>query len=63
MIFSVNGKLVEVVEECTHLGIRRDSRSKSGHSVTVEDRIASARGCAYSLIGPVYMVKTGAGGG
>ena len=25
--------------------------SRSGHSTTVDDRIASARGCAYSLMG------------
>ena len=42
-IFSRNGKLMEVVEECTHLGIKRDSVSNSGHSTTVEDRITSAR--------------------
>ena len=40
-----------VVEECTHLGIKRDSLSKSGHSTIIEDRITSARGCAYSLMG------------
>ena len=28
-IFSINGKLIEVVEECTHLGIKRDSVSNS----------------------------------
>ena len=28
-----------------------DSLSKSGHSTTVDDRIASIRGCAYSLMG------------
>ena len=50
-IFSINGKLIEVVEECTHLGIKRDSVSNTGHSTTVEDRIKSARGCAYSLMG------------
>ena len=50
-IFSINGKLIEVVEECTHLGIKRDSDSNSGHSTTVEDRIKSAPGCAYSLMG------------
>ena len=50
-IFSINGKLIKVVEECTHLGIKRDSVSNSGHSTTVEDRIKSARGCAYSLMG------------
>ena len=38
------------MEECTHLGIKRDSVSNSGHSTTVEDRIKSARGCAYSLM-------------
>ena len=50
-IFSINGKLIEVVEECTHLEIKRDSVSNSGHSTTVDDRIKSARGCAYSLMG------------
>ena len=40
-----------LVEECTHLGIKRDSVSNTGHSTTVEDRIKSARGCAYSLMG------------
>ena len=50
-IFSINGKAIEVVEECTHLGIKRDSLSKSGHSTTIDDRITSARGCAYSLMG------------
>ena len=33
-IFSINGKLIEVMEECTHLGIKRDSVSNSGHSTT-----------------------------
>ena len=50
-IFSINGNPIEVVNECTHLGIKRDSISRSGHSTTVDDRIASARGCAYSLMG------------
>ena len=50
-IFSINGKLIEVMEECTHLGIKRDSVSNSGHSTTVEDRIKSARRCEYSLMG------------
>ena len=50
-IFSINGKLIEVVEECTHLEIKRDPVSNSGHSTTVDDRIKSARGCAYSLMG------------
>ena len=50
-IFSINGKAIEVVEECTHLGIKRDSLSRSGHSTTIDDRITSARGCAYSLMG------------
>ena len=49
-IFSINGNPIEVVNECTHLRIKRDSISRSGHSTTVDDRIASARGCAYSLI-------------
>ena len=30
-IFSITGKLIEVVEECTHLGIKRDSVSNTGH--------------------------------
>ena len=50
-IFSINAKSIEVVEECIHLGIKRDSVLNSGHSTTVEDRITSARGCAYSLMG------------
>lgn len=50
-VFSMNGKPIEVVEECTHLGIRRDSMSRSGHSGTVDERISSARRCAYSLMG------------
>ena len=33
------------------MGIKRDSLSKSGHSTTIDDRITSARGCAYSLMG------------
>ena len=45
---SINGKPIEVVEERTHLRIKRDSVSKSGHSSTVEDIIVSVRGCAYS---------------
>ena len=32
-IFSINGKAIEVVEECTHLAIKRGSLSKSGHSI------------------------------
>ena len=39
------------MEECTHLGIKRDSVSNSGHSTTVDDRTKSARGCTYSLMG------------
>ena len=50
-IFSINGNPIEVVNECTHLGIKSDSISRSGHSTTVDDRIESARGCAYSLMG------------
>ena len=50
-IFSINSKAIEVVLECTHLEIKRDSLSKSGHSTTIDDRITSARGCAYSLMG------------
>ena len=30
-IFSINGKAIEVVEVCTHLGIERNPLSKSGH--------------------------------
>ena len=49
--FTLNGKDVEVVDECVHLGIHRDSKSRSGHSKTVDERIQSARRCAYSLMG------------
>ena len=48
---SIIDLIIEVVEECTHLGIKRDSLSKSGHSTTIDDRITSVRGCAYSLMG------------
>ena len=34
-----------------HLGIHRDSKSRSGHTKTVDERIQSARRCAYSLMG------------
>ena len=47
------------MEECTHLGIKRDSVSNSGHSTTVEDRIKSARGCAYSLMGAGHHGENG----
>ena len=50
-IFNLNGNDIEVVEECTHLGIQRDSKSRSGHTRTVDERIQSARRCAYSLMG------------
>ena len=49
--FTLNGKDVEVVDECVHLGIHRDSKSKSGHTKIVDERIQSARRCAYSLMG------------
>ena len=49
--FTLNGKDVEVVDECVHLGIQRDSKSRSGHIKTVDERIQSARRCAYSLMG------------
>ena len=49
--FTLNGKDVEVVDECVHLGIHRDSKSRSGHTKTVDERIQSARRCAYSLMG------------
>ena len=49
--FTLNGKDVEVVDECVHLGIHRDSKSRSGHFKTVDERIQSARRCAYSLMG------------
>ena len=50
-IFNLNGNDIEVVEECTQFGIQRDSKSRSGHTGTVDERIQSARRCAYSLIG------------
>ena len=49
--FTMNGKDVEVVDECVHLGIHRDSNTRSGHTKTVDERIQSARRCAYSLMG------------
>ena len=49
--FTLNGKDVEVVDECVHLGIHRDSKSRSGHTKTVDECIPSARRCAYSLMG------------
>ena len=49
--FVLNGRKVEVVEECVHLGITRDSKSRSGHAKTIDERIQSARRCAYSLMG------------
>ena len=42
---------MEVVEECVHLGITRDSKSRSGHAKTIDERIQSARRCAYSRMG------------
>ena len=45
-----NGNDNEVVEECTHQGIQRDSKSRPGHTRTVDERIQSARRCAYSLM-------------
>ena len=41
------------MEECAHLGIKKDSVSNSGHSTTVEDKIKSAGVCAYSLISSI----------
>ena len=51
MAYSTNGNDIEVVEECTHPGIQRDSKSRSGHTRTVDERIQSSRRCAYSLMG------------
>ena len=34
-----------------HLGIHRDSKSRSGHLKTVDERIQSARRWAFSLMG------------
>ena len=34
-----------------HLGIHRDATSRSGHTKTVDERIQSARRCAYFLMG------------
>ena len=34
-----------------HLGIHRDSKSRSGHTKTVDESIQSAQRCAYSLMG------------
>ena len=48
----MKGKDVEVVDECVYLGIHRDSKSRSGHTKTVDEHIQSARRCAYSLMGP-----------
>ena len=45
------------------MGIKRDSLSKSGHSTTIDDRITSARGCAYSLMGAGLHGGNGGGGG
>ena len=39
--FVLNGRKVEVVEECVHLGITRDSKSRSGHAKTIDERIQS----------------------
>ena len=47
----MNGKDVEVVDECVHLGINRDSKSRSGHTKTVDEFIQFARRCAYSHMG------------
>ena len=49
--FTLNGKDVEVVDECVYIGIHRDSKSRSGHTKTVDKRIQSAWRCAYSLMG------------
>ena len=49
--FSLNGKDVKVVDECVHLGIHKDSKSRSGHTKTVDEHIQFARRCAYSLMG------------
>ena len=49
--FTLNGKDVELVNECGHLGIHRDSKSRSGHTKTIDERIQSARRCAFSLMG------------
>ena len=50
-ILNLNGNDIEVVEKCTRLGIQRDSKSRSGHTRTVDERIQSARRCSYSLLG------------
>ena len=34
-----------------HLGIHRDSKSRSGHAKTIDECIQSARRCAFSLMG------------
>ena len=47
-IFNLNGNDIEVVEECTHLGIQRDSTSRSDHTRTVDEPIQSARRCLFS---------------
>ena len=49
--FTLNGKDVKVVDECVHLGIHRDSKSRSVNTKTVDERIQSAQRCAYSLMG------------
>ena len=49
--FNLNGNDTEVVEECTHLGLQRDSKSSSGHTRTVDECIKSARRCTYPLMG------------
>ena len=41
---------MEVVEECVHLGITIDSKSRAGHGAFGE-RIQSVSRCAYSLMG------------
>ena len=49
--FTLNGKDVEMVDECVHLCIHRDSKSMSGHTKTVDEHIQFARRCACSLMG------------
>ena len=50
-MLNLSGNNFEVVEECTDLGIQRDCSSKTGHSRTIDERVQSARRCAYSLMG------------
>ena len=49
--FTLNGKDVEEVDECVHLCIHIDSKSRSGHTKTIDERIQSARRGAYTLVG------------